>query len=196
MNKLYGWVALLATLFIRPANAQPAQKPVAIAKVATGAISVAAAATAAWLLIAGPFVAGFEGYAKKPYVDTVGTGRPITWCFGETRADGPVPPLSKIFTKQECTAELERSLTTKYAPYVDRCIHVYLPPHRKAALVSAVYNLGPGLVCSGPVGRYINAGNVVAGCNALLAYDHAAGRRVAGLTRRRQAERVLCLRSD
>jgi len=163
------------------------------AKVAGAAV---VAGTVTWLAIATPFVAGFEGYAKRPYVDTVGTGHPITWCYGETRADGPVPPLSTVFTKAECTAQLEKSLTTKYDPAVRKCIRAPLPPHREAALVSFVYNLGPGALCNGPVGRYINAGNVVAGCNAMLAYDHAAGRRLPGLTRRRQQERALCLRTD
>ena len=151
---------------------------------------------ATWLTIATILAAGFEGYAAHPYVDRVGTGHPITWCYGETRADGPVPPLSTVFTKEECTAELQHSLTTKYDPYVRKCIHVALPPHREAALVSFVYNLGPGPLCNGPVGRYLNAGKVVAGCNAMLGYDHSAGRRRAGLTRRRQAERALCLRND
>ena len=158
--------------------------------------SAAGATVAAAIVIAVAFIGPWEGYAAKPYVDRVGTGYPITWCYGETKSDGPVPPLSTIFTKEECTKELEHSLSTRYAPAVDRCIHVTLPPHRKAALVSAAYNLGPSAVCNGPIARYINAGNVVAGCNALLAYDHAAGRRLPGLTRRRQAERAMCLRND
>ena len=164
------------------------------AKVAGGA---AIAGTVAWLVIATPFVAGFEGYAKRPYVDAVGTGHPITWCYGETAADGgKVPVMGTLFTKAECTASLQDKLTRVYDPMVRKCIRVPLPPHREAALVSFVFNLGPGAQCSGPVGRYLNAGNVVAACNSLLAYDHANGVRLAGLTRRRQAERQLCLRND
>ena len=156
-----------------------------------------AARGAAWLLVATVFVAGFEGYASRPYVDTVGTGHPLTWCYGETRADGgPVPKLGTVFTKEECTASLQKKLTDVYDKELHRCIHVALPPHREAALVSFIYNLGPGPVCNGPVGRYLNAGNVKAACNAMLAYDHAAGRRLPGLTRRRVAERALCLRDD
>jgi lysozyme len=51
-------------------------------------------------------------------------------------------------------------------------------------------------LCRGNVARYLNAGNVRAGCNAILAYDHAGGRVLPGLTRRRAAEKALCLRSD
>ena len=162
------------------------------------AVKVAGAGTtvAAAIAIAVAFIQPFEGYAAKPYVDRVGTGHPVTWCYGETHADGPVPPLNKVFSKAECTAELQRDLTEKYDPEVRKCIHVPLPPHREAALVSFVYNLGPGPLCNGPVGRYLNAGNVSAGCRSMLLYDHAAGRRLPGLTRRRQAEMELCLRND
>lgn len=159
-------------------------------------VAGAGATAAAAVAIAATFIAPFEGYASKPYVDRVGTGHPITYCFGETAADGPLPPLNKIFTKEECTQQLEHDLATKYDPQVRKCIHVPLSPHREAALVSFAYNLGPGAICNGPVGRYLNAGNVLAACNAMLAYDHASGRRLAGLTRRREAERELCLRND
>jgi len=154
-----------------------------------------AARGAAWVALAVTLVAGFEGFASKPYVDRVGTGHPITWCDGETAADthGKVPPLNAVFTKAECTAELQDKLTTVYDPAIRKCIHVTLPPHREAALVSAAYNLGPAAICNGAIARNLNAGNVAAGCNALLAYNHAGGRVVAGLTARREQERALCL---
>ena len=155
---------------------------------------VAAWATVAAILV--PLCAGFEGYASKVYVDYVGTGHPLTWCYGETKADGPVPPLNKVFTKAECTQELETKLRTVYAPAIEKCIHVPMPPHREAALVDAAYNLGPGAICNGPIARNLNAGNVAAGCRALLGYDHASGRVVKGLQRRRQAEYQLCIRTD
>lgn len=154
-----------------------------------------AARGAAWLVTAIVFVAAFEGFASKPYVDTVGTGHPITWCYGTTSADHPVPPKGTKFTKAECDALLGIDLQ-KYDKMVRACVHVDLPPHREAALVSFAYNLGPNALCKGPVARYLNANNVTAGCNAILAYDHAGGRRLAGLTRRRVAERTLCLRDD
>jgi lysozyme len=158
-------------------------------------VKVAGAATAAWLTIAIPFVANFEGFSAKPYVDTIGTGQPETWCYGETKADGPPPPYSKIFTKAECQTQLGKDLQ-KYDAGVRACIHVAMPPHREAAMVSAAYNLGVSAVCNGPIARNLNAGNVTAGCNALLQYNHARGVVVAGLTNRRRAEYALCMRDD
>jgi lysozyme len=154
-----------------------------------------AGAGAAWVAIAVATVGPFEGLALRPYVDHIGTGHPETWCYGETKADGPPPPYSKVFTKAECQADLGKDLV-KYDAQVHTCIKVALPPHREAALVSFTYNLGVGALCHSAVARNLNAGNVSAGCHAMLAYDHAAGVRVAGLTRRRQAEYQLCMRSD
>jgi lysozyme len=159
------------------------------------AVKGAAGATAVWLTIAVTVVSSFEGFASKPYKDLVGTGQPETWCYGMTKADGPPPPYSKVFTKAQCQEYLGDDLQ-KYDAMVRKCVHVTLPPHREAALVSAVYNLGPGPLCHGPIGRYLNAGNVRVACDSLLGFDHARGRRLPGLTRRRQEERALCLRDD
>lgn len=179
----------------RPAALAPVTPRPSVALVAPKPTVHPAVRTAGWLAIGLVFIAGFEGFSSKPYVDTVGTGHPITWCYGTTSADHPVPPKGTKFTKAECDALLGIDLQ-KYDAMIRRCIHVDLPPHREAALVSFAYNLGPNALCKGPVARYLNANNVTAGCNAILAYDHAGGRRLAGLTRRRVAERALCLRDD
>lgn len=151
---------------------------------------------AAWLTICVTLCASFEGFASRPYVDTIGRGHPITWCYGETRSDAPVPKLTATFSEAYCRAELAKKLSTVYAPAIEKCIHVAMPPHREAAIVDAAYNLGPNAICKGAIARNLNAGNVAAGCRALLAYDRASGRIVAGLVRRRQAEYQFCMRND
>ena len=150
---------------------------------------------AAWITIAAVFVAGYEGFAAHPYVDTVGTGRPTTWCYGRTAADSPEPPMTMVFTKDACLSALGEDLD-KYDKMVHKCIKVPLSPNREAALVSAFYNLGPGALCKGAVARNLNAGNTAAGCQALLRYNRARGRVLKGLTRRREAEVKLCLMND
>ena len=148
-----------------------------------------------WLLICVTLVAGFEGFASKPYVDRVGRGHPETWCYGATKAEGPPPPYSEVFTKRECQTLLGTSLY-KYDSAVRACVHVPLPPHREAALVSFAYNLGPRTLCRGPVAWHLNAGRVPAGCHAMLAYNHARGVVLSGLTSRRQVEYHHCMRDD
>ena len=156
------------------------------------AVKGAAAATAVWLTVAITIVSAFEGFASKPYVDRVGTGHPETWCYGMTKAEGPPPPYSKVFTKAECQGYLGPGLQ-KYDTGIKQCIHVPMPPHREAAMVSAAYNLGVAGVCRSAMVRNLNAGHVQAACDALLQYNRAQGRVLAGLTRRRQQERLLCL---
>jgi lysozyme len=102
--------------------------------------------------------------------------------------------MNKTFTKAECEQLLGIDLQ-RYQTQIRKCVPKEQPPHREAALISFAYNLGPRALC-GAVGRNINAGNIQAGCRAILAYDHAQGRRLAGLTRRRQAEYKMCLRND
>lgn len=165
-----------------PPTVHPAVKTVAAGAVAGGL---------AWVAIAVGFVAPQEGYSGKPYRDSVGV---LTICYGATAADHV--DFSKTYTKAECEQMLGKDLQ-KYEAQIRPCIPKIdtFPPHRLAALVSFAYNLGPHSLC-GPVGRNLNVGNIAAGCNAMRAYNHAGGRVLAGLTRRREAERALCLRND
>lgn len=165
-----------------------------------------ASPVAAWVVIGVVVVSGFEGFASKPYVDRQGTGHPETWCYGETAADGgPVPPYGTLFTKEECQASLQKKLVDVYDPLVRECIDPKVldgHPNREAALVSFVYNGGQGWLCNPrrhtytAVARNLNAGNITAGCNAMLSYDRAAGRVLAGLVSRRKKESALCKRDD
>ena len=153
---------------------------------------------APWLIICTVLAAGFEGYAVHPYVDRVGTGHPITWCYGETKSDtaGVVPAMTATFSEAYCKEELAKKLSTVYAPAIEKCIHVRMPPHREAAIVDLAYNAGPGSVCHGQIARLLNTGDVAGGCRALLRYVYASGKVVKGLQRRRQAEYMMCLRND
>ena len=149
---------------------------------------------AAVLVVLVPLVAGYEGLFLHPYYDIVHVK---TVCYGETAADHV--DLSRSYTKAECEDMLGNSLP-KYDAMIQKCLtkatYDALPVHRHAALVSFTYNLGGGAFCHSAIPRYLNVGNVAAGCRAILAYDHAGGRRVKGLTTRRQGEYKLCLMSN
>ncbi len=154
--------------------------------------------------------ASFEGYAAHPYVDRVGTGHPITWCYGETKSDGPVPKMNATFTKDQCSELLKQSLV-KYNDGIKRYIKVVMGPHTEAAMTDAAYNLGYGVFAHGAMTRYLNAGgdfnpdgpqtetyrrNHPSACNALKAYVRGDGRVLPGLVRRRAAEATLCHKDD
>jgi GH24 family phage-related lysozyme (muramidase) len=76
--------------------------------------------------------------------------------------------------------------------------------NREAVLVSFIYNGGQGWLCNPhhhpitytTVARNINAGNYVAGCNAMKAYNKSNGRKRDGLVMRRKQEAALCMRND
>ncbi len=152
---------------------------------------VAPTAKGAWLGIALTMVAGFEGLYTHAYKDVVGV---VTVCYGVTNYDRPVK-MGDVYTVSECKEMLSEDLP-RYKAMVDKCIHVPMPPHRTAAMVSFVYNVGEGNLCKSSVARYINAGQPLRGCEALMLWNKAGGRTIRGLTNRRAAERVDCKRSD
>lgn len=133
-------------------------------------------------------VSGFEGMRTVAYPDPATQGPPWTVCFGETKGVKP----GDRHTVAECKAMLVSSLET-YASGIERCVTAPLPDTRFVALVSFAYNVGTGAACGSSVVRLINAGQTRAGCDALLRWNRAAGIVFPGLTRRREAERALCL---
>jgi lysozyme len=147
----------------------------------------------AWLAIAITAVAAFEGLYTHAYKDVVGV---TTICYGVTNADRPVH-MGDTATVTECKEMLGEDLQ-RYNEQVKKCIPSIdsFPPHRHAAIVSFEYNVGQGNLCKSSVARKLNAGDVVGGCNALMAWNRAGGREIRGLTTRRAAERKECLRSD
>jgi len=140
------------------------------------------------------FLVVHEGYAPVARHERIDPPGVITWCFGRTNYDDPAVKAGTRFSRQQCERLLAEDLP-KYAEPVQRCIPSFdaMPPSRQAALVSFAYNLGPGTLCRSSVARDLNKGDVRRGCDAMLAYDRANGRVVAGLQRRRAAERKLCL---
>jgi lysozyme len=143
-----------------------------------------------WTLACACFVGGFEGLATTAYPDRLAHNLP-TVCYGETEG----VRLGDHYTPDQCADMLALKLP-RYWREIERCIHVPTSDNEKIAFTSAAYNFGSGAFCKGAIARRLNAGNHVGACNALLAYDHASGVQVRGLTRRRQAERTLCLTPD
>lgn len=133
------------------------------------------------------FIKSFEGYRGHPYRDAVGVW---TIGYGHTRGVGP---RSTFLTERAATALLAEDLRLIYEPPVKR-LGLNLTQGQFDALVSAVYNLGPGVLEPGrSLGSALHRGDMRAAADALLLYDKAGGRTLPGLTRRRQAERRMFL---
>lgn len=127
----------------------------------------------------------------------------FTVCHGITNLDPDyawiVPGMT--FTEKQC-ADAFAKVLPKYIEPIAECIPGYsaMPPHRQVAILSAAYNLGPGTICNGSVGREFRAGNTKAACNVLGLYVKANGKVLKGLQNRRfdpkWGEIAWCLRED
>lgn len=152
------------------------------------ATNLRAAAAALAIVIAVPA----EGLRRVAYYDPPGI---FTVCRGHTGTD---VVKGKVYSLAECdqflTADMRKAIAI-----VDRCVPG-LPVETLAAFGDAVFNLGPKIACNATqstAARYLQAGKIRAACEQLPRWDKAsiAGVMVAlpGLTKRRAADRALCL---
>lgn len=134
-------------------------------------------------------VGTFEGLRTKAYPDPATHGAPWTICYGETKG----VKRGDVHTVAECKAMLVNSLEG-YATSLERCTKQPMPDGAYAAFLSLSYNIGSGGFCKSSVARLWNAGDRRGACDALLRFNRAGGRVLAGLTRRRKDERAMCLK--
>jgi lysozyme len=76
---------------------------------------------------------------------------------------------------------------------VKKLVTVPINNNQLEALTSFAYNLGLGALKGSTLLKYLNAGNYQAAANQFLRWDKAGGKVMAGLARRRTAERNLFL---
>jgi lysozyme len=148
---------------------------------------VIAAGVAAALAIAAPLVAKWEGVRYAPYPDPATGGAPWTVCYGSTRNVVP----GRTYSKAECDERLREDMLEADG-IVRKCIPVPMLPHVEAALISAVFNIGPAVVCGSTLQKMALANNGPAACAQLDRWKYAAGRAMRGLELRRADERLLC----
>lgn len=136
------------------------------------------------LTIAVPLVGYFEGRNLLAYLDPVGIP---TICDGITHG----VELGQTATDAECdsllAAELGAAITS-----VDHLSKQPQPDTRRAALGSFVFNVGAGAFAGSTLLRKLNAGDIAGACAELSRWVYAKGRTLAGLIKRRAAERQLC----
>lgn len=146
-------------------------------------------ASGAVITLAAAFIMPWEGLWTTAKVDTIGTGRPVTWCYGETIGNAKA---GDRFTPKECEEKLKKRLP-EYADAIAPCIKVPISDKTRAAYISFAYNVGSAGFCKSSAAKKLNAGDARGSCDALMQWNKAQGRVVKGLTNRRSAERKLCL---
>lgn len=135
-----------------------------------------------------------EGLRTKAYRDPVGIP---TICFGSTKG----VQLGDMATPEQCKGMLSTEMLESIDA-VDRCVPG-LPVNVLAAFADATYNIGPKIACDtarSTAARKLKAGDFVGACNELPKWDKATMPVIGlvplpGLTKRRQLERELCLRT-
>jgi lysozyme len=143
--------------------------------------AVPAAAFAAVIALAAPFIASKEGLRLDPYYDTVGV---LTVCYGETN----VP--MKRYTKAECDAMFKKSLETRYGRVVANVTPgVFKYPLTAAAAISFAYNIGPQGYTKSRTAALFNQGKFKEGCQAMTGWL-----KPPEIRGRRMKERALCLK--
>lgn len=152
----------------------------------------------------------WEGTEYVPYRDVIGV---MTVCTGDTYDVTP----GKVYTKAECEARLERQLIAHAKPVLKCTPSLKDKPNALAASISLAYNVGVGRwigieaerklpkrdaaldgwrggYCGSTAAVRFRADKLASGCDAFLAWNKAGKREIRGLTNRRKAERLICLR--
>jgi len=135
----------------------------------------------------------FEGWRAAAYPDPATGGEPITIGYGHTSAAGP-PEVSMgmKLTRAEGEEILQRDLQAVERS-VRAAVTAPLNENQYGALVSFTFNLGAGNLKKSTLLKKLNALDYAGAAGEFGKWNRAAGKVMAGLTRRRAAERALFL---
>lgn len=127
----------------------------------------------------------FEGLRLSAYQDAVGV-----WTIGYGHTSTAYP--GQRITIAQATALLRQDVAN-FENAVTQAVRVPITENQFAALVSFTYNVGSGALNSSTLLRKLNAGDTFGAASEFLRWNRAGGNVLAGLTRRREAERSLFL---
>lgn len=131
-------------------------------------------------------IKSFEGCRLIAYKDAVGV---LTVGYGHTGPDVKV----KLEITQEQADEIFAADLARFAVGVRQLIKVNLTDAQFSAVVSLAYNIGLGNLAGSTLLRFINAGDLKRAADQFPRWNKAGGKPLAGLTRRRAAERAMFL---
>lgn len=132
------------------------------------------------------FITGFEGTRQNAYQDVVGVW---TVCTGETEG----VHRGDHYSLAECKWKLQTRLED-YANPIEKCLPG-LNDNQFIAFTSLAYNIGAERTCRSTAANLMRSKQPVAACLAFMSWNRAGGIVFPGLTRRRAAERDLCLKA-
>ncbi len=133
-------------------------------------------------------IKSFEGLRLKAYQDAVGVW---TIGYGTTRGVKPGQEISEAQAEALLKTDLNR-----FERAVSQSVRIPVNDNQFAALVSFTYNVGSGALKRSTLLKKLNRRDIYGASNEFLRWNRAGGRILAGLTRRRKAERALFLGQD
>jgi lysozyme len=143
------------------------------------------------LLWAARFVAKWEGFIPTAYLDTIASPPVWTIGYGHTNGVRAGQTVSEGEARKLLAADLRDA-----ARAVGQEVKVKLTVRQRIALISIVFNCGPGVLDDTHLIKDLNAGNYEGAADRFLEWDHAGGVRVEGLTNRRKSERWMFLHDN
>ena len=129
----------------------------------------------------------FEGCKLTAYPDPATGGDPWTIGYGHTGSD--VHPNMTITQQQ--AEELLMKDVQKASQAVNSKVHTDITQDEFDALVDFVFNVGAGNFAGSTLLKKINEGDMEGAAHEFEKWDMAAGKHMAGLLKRRQAEENL-----
>lgn len=136
-------------------------------------------------------IKGFEGKRLNAYCDSVGVW---TIGFGTTRYPiGVRVKKGDVCTEWQAEAYLKNDLV-KFENAINRLVKVPLNQNQFDALSSFTYNLGETNLSSSTLLKKLNAKDYAGTADQFPRWNKAGGKVMNGLTRRREAERILFLK--
>jgi GH24 family phage-related lysozyme (muramidase) len=133
------------------------------------------------------FIKDFEGCILEAYKDAVGV---LTIGYGHTQG----VTWEQRITQKEAEEFLKEDLNY-FENSVSELVKVPLSDNQFAALVSFTFNVGAGALTSSTLLRLLNSGDYQGASNQFQQWIYGDGKVLAGLVRRRTAERDLFLTS-
>ena len=137
-------------------------------------------------------IKGFEGVRLAPYKDPVGI--PTIGVGATFYQDGRKVAMTDPPMTEAQVTELLKFHLDKFEKGVSGLVKVPLNSNQFSALVSFAFNCGTGSLQSSTLLKKLNALDYIGASNEFLKWDKANKQVLAGLTRRRKAERDLFLK--
>jgi lysozyme len=143
------------------------------------------------LLWAARFIAKWEGFLPEAVLDTIASPPVWTIGYGHTLGTHPGERWSRAHALRVLMHDCRWA-----AAAVAHNVTIKLTVRQRIALISFVFNLGPGVLPGSQLLKALNSGHIHQAANLMLDYDHAGGVVVEGLRNRRKAERWMMLHSE